>query len=70
MRKNESMKRLKNCINICSKKVQNAPLSLPTLKQSKIFLRENDLTREELYKPMISMALEKSPGNNGLTKEL
>ena len=44
-------------------------LPLGKLKENEILLRKEDFTGKEFYEAMMSMALEKSPENDGLTKE-
>ena len=45
------------------------PLSTPTLNNDQINLSEGILTESELYDSMITMKNNKSPGNDGLSKE-
>ena len=44
-------------------------LDVPNLSEDQIKLCEKDLTKKDLYKPLRSMQNDKSPGNDGLTKE-
>ena len=73
--KNKSMKRLKNYVKLCSKKVVYEStlfleaLPLLTLKENENLLCEEGLTEKETEEGMINMAQEKSPGNDELTKE-
>ena len=73
--KNKSMKRLKNYVKLCSKKVVYEStlfleaLPLLTLKENENLLCEEGLTEKEPEEGMINMTQEKSPGNDELTKE-
>ena len=42
---------------------------LGKLKENEILLRKEDFTGKEIYEAMISIVQEKSPENDGLTKE-
>ena len=44
-------------------------LDVPNLSEGHVKLCEKDLTEKDLYKPLRSMQNDKSPGNDGLTKE-
>ena len=44
-------------------------IDVPKLSEDQVKLCEEDLTEKDLYKSLRSMQNDKSPGNDGLTKE-
>ena len=59
-RQQKTMIEIKDFLNV---------IDVPKLSEDQVNLCEKDLTEKDLYKSLRSMQNEKSPGNDGLTKE-
>ena len=59
-RKQETTDEIKDFLNV---------IDVPKLSEDQVKLCEEDLTEKDLYKSLRSMQNDKSPGNDGLTKE-